>query len=63
MNAESHFVFLEPIKEKVKVLLITSSSEEFTQKKTSELPIFDVLTNVLIEAMQFSNLIPHNVEN
>ncbi len=63
MNAENHFIFTEPVKEKVKVLLITSSSEEFTQKKTSELAIFDVLTNILIEAMQFSNLIPYNVEN
>ena len=63
MNAETHFVFLDPIKEKVKLLLISSSSEEFTQKKTSELRIFDVLTNILIEAMQFSNLIPYNVEN
>lgn len=62
LHPESHFVFTENVKKKVKELLISSTEEKYSSVETSKLAIFDVLTNILIEAMQFSTLIPHRVE-
>lgn len=63
LNPESHFVFTEGVKKKVKELLISSTEEKYTNVETSKLGIFDTLTNILIEAMQFASLIPHRIEN
>ena len=62
LNPETYFVFTENVKKKVKELLISSTDEKYTNVETSKLAIFDVLTNILIEAMQYSTLIPHRVE-
>ena len=61
LNPEGHFAFTEGIKKKVKELLIGSNEEQFSS--AAKLPIFDILTNILLEAMQFSGLIPHPLEN
>ncbi len=62
LSPESHFTFSENVKKKIKELLLLSD-DKYAEMETSNLGIFDVLTNVLIEAMQFAGLIPHHIEN
>lgn len=62
MDSELSFEFNERNKDTVRELLIGFKSENFPNNEVSNLRIFDVFTNILIEAMQFAKLIPNSLE-
>ena len=51
MNPEKSFVFSADNKERVKELLISFKTEQFSTAEISKLRLFDVFTNILIEAL------------
>lgn len=63
MNPEKSFGFSGDNKERVKELLISFKTEQFANAEVSKLRLFDVFTNILIEALQFVGLIPYPVES
>ena len=62
LNPEKRFCFNDANKLKIKALLVSFKSDNFSTNEISNLRILDILTNVLLEAMQFIGLIPNTLE-
>lgn len=57
-DPDTKFTFHESSVEKIKKLLIGLNHEKFVSSEVSQLGIFDVFTNIIIEALQFLEFIP-----
>ncbi|CAI2376159.1 unnamed protein product [Moneuplotes crassus] len=57
-DPDQHFTFNESNIEKIRELLISLNNESFMSSEVSQLGIFDVFTNIIIEALQFLEFIP-----
>mmetsp|Transcript_11967 Transcript_11967/g.10569 ORF Transcript_11967/g.10569 Transcript_11967/m.10569 type:complete len:182 (+) Transcript_11967:327-872(+) len=57
-DPDTRFTFNENNVEKIKELLIGLNHEKFVSSEVSQLCIFDVFTNIIIEALQFLEFIP-----
>ena len=49
--------------EKIKELLIGLNQDKFMNSEVSQLCIFDIFTNIIIEALQYLSFIPYSIEN
>ena len=49
--------------EKIKELLIGLNQDKFMNSEVSQLWIFDIFTNIIIEALQYLSFIPYSIEN
>jgi hypothetical protein len=63
LDPDSKFIFDEDSIEKIRGLLIGLNHESFVSSEVSQLGIFDVFTNIIIEALQYLQFIPYSVEN
>ena len=59
LDPDTEFRFSEEVLDSVKELIAVFKEEGFRNSDVSELPLFDRFTSVLIEAMQYANLIPN----
>ena len=56
------FKFNDVNTDQIRDLLIGLNQEKFTSSEVSKLVIFDVFTNIIIEALQFLGFIPYAME-
>ncbi len=61
-DPDQSFQFNSVNTDKIKELLIGLNQERFLNSEVSKLIIFDVFTNVIIEALQFLGFIPYAIE-
>lgn len=61
-DPDQSFQFNSVNTDKIKELLIGLNQERFLNSEVSKLVIFDVFTNVIIEALQFLGFIPYAIE-
>ena len=62
-HPDSSFNFQQANVEKIRSLLYGLNQENFASTDVSQLGIFDVFTNIIIEALQFLSFIPYSIEN
>ena len=60
MHPEECFVFTDDNLMRVKDLLYSFRGETFDLSQTSKRQVFDILASVLIEALQFAQIIPNS---
>lgn len=58
-----NFKFTKEVMKEVKSLLGEFLDESFVESEISELPLFDSFTSIIIEALQYCDLIPKTNEN
>lgn len=63
LDPDSSFEFNSVNVEKIKELLIGLNQDKFMNSEVSQLCIFDIFTNIIIEALQFLNFIPYTIES
>lgn len=63
MDPDNSFEFNSINIEKIKELLIGLNQDRFMNSEVSQLCIFDIFTNIIIEALQFLGFIPYSVES
>ena len=57
-DPDARFTFNENNVERIKGLLMGLSQDQYASSEVSQLGIFDVFTNIIIEALQFLGFIP-----
>ena len=63
LDPDMRFKFDQVNTETIKTLLIGLNQDKFTNSEVSKLEIFDIFTNIIIEALQFLGFIPYSLES